>query len=28
VDQVLQDLEMRLLESLRVIRNGRQSLQT
>ena len=28
VDQVLQDLELRLLESLRVIRNGRQNLQT
>lgn len=28
VDQVLQDLEMRLLESLRVIRNGRQNLQS
>ncbi|WP_244350902.1 ATP synthase F0 subunit B [Thermostichus vulcanus] len=27
VDQVLQDLELRLLESLRVIRNGRQNLQ-
>lgn len=27
VDQVLQDLEQRLLESLRVIRNGRQHLQ-